>query len=188
MRGPIASVFLDIPAAEILSGAAVLRRVRYSTMLGADGSWRYDKFADRMLITGLAEFDLLDDAALDRLWLLVKTSFGFLPTGEFFRTVVCDTARFHSFHPVKDYLDNLEWDGVARLDTWLMEYGGAKDTAYVRAVGSIKLIAAVRRIRNPGLQLQEKVTGPPAGNLYTLGRLAGVRYAVIATKFRSAAK
>ena len=161
MRGPIASVFLDIPAAEILSGAAVLRRVRYSTMPGADGSWRYDKFADRMLITGLAEFDLLDDAALDRLWLLVKTSFGFLPTREFFRTVVCDTARFHSFHPVKDYLDNLEWDGVARLDTWLMEYGGAKDTAYVRAVGSIKLIAAVRRIRNPGLQLQEKVTGPP---------------------------
>jgi predicted P-loop ATPase len=116
---------------------------------------RYDAFHDKTLISGLDGFEALDDAAVDRLWLTIDERFRLLPMPEFFLTVVQDAARYNSFHPVRDYLDNLVWDGVERLDRWLVSYGQAEDTAYVRAVGSIALIAAVRRVRQPGVKFDE---------------------------------
>lgn len=56
----------------------------------------------------------------------------------------------HSFHPVKEYLGGLSWDGVKRLDTLLIDYFGAEDTAYTRAAIRKALCAAVTRIFEPG--------------------------------------
>lgn len=56
-----------------------------------------------------------------------------------------------SYHPVLEYLDSLpEWDGVPRVDTLLVDYLGAEDTEYVRAVTRKTLCAAVHRVRHPG--------------------------------------
>lgn len=46
---------------------------------------------------------------------------------------------------VKEYLKGLKWDGVKRLDTLLVDYLGAEDSAYVRAVMRKSLCAAVAR-------------------------------------------
>lgn len=54
------------------------------------------------------------------------------------------------YHPVKEYLDGLSWDGVERLDALLIDYLGAEDTPYVRAVTRKTLVAAVARIYEPG--------------------------------------
>lgn len=59
-------------------------------------------------------------------------------------------ARDRLFHPVREYLDALAWDGTPRLDTWLLRYLGAEDNAYHRAVGLRWLISAVARIYVPG--------------------------------------
>lgn len=60
-------------------------------------------------------------------------------------------AAERAFHPVKDYLDQLpKWDGVERLNNLLIDYLGADDTAYSRAVIRKTLVAAVARIYNPG--------------------------------------
>jgi predicted P-loop ATPase len=56
------------------------------------------------------------------------------------------------YHPVRDYLSSLVWDGVKRVDTWLTEYVGSKDDAYIRAVGRKVLAAAVARIFHPGVK------------------------------------
>lgn len=61
-------------------------------------------------------------------------------------------ARDREFHPVREYLDGLEWDGAARLDRWLVTYLGTADTVYVRAIGPRWLISAVARIYAPGCQ------------------------------------
>jgi predicted P-loop ATPase len=42
------------------------------------------------------------------------------------------------------------WDGVQRIDNWLIAYGGAENTAFNRAIGRIFLVAGVRRVRQPG--------------------------------------
>jgi predicted P-loop ATPase len=58
-------------------------------------------------------------------------------------------------NPVLDYITKLVWDGVPRLEKWLIDFGGAKDTEFVRAVSRIVLVAAVRRVRQPGSLFQE---------------------------------
>lgn len=55
-------------------------------------------------------------------------------------------------HPVREYLDSLEWDGIERLDTLLIDYFGAEDNAYTRAVIRKALIAAVARVMEPGIK------------------------------------
>jgi hypothetical protein len=62
-------------------------------------------------------------------------------------------ANDNKFHPIRDYLDSLHWDGVPRLDTWLSTYLGVEDTAYARAVGRCWMISGAARIRNPGCKV-----------------------------------
>jgi predicted P-loop ATPase len=97
----------------------------------------------------------LGDAELVRLFLLIDKRYDFRPGMNFFTQVISQTARRNSFHPVRDHLDGLQWDGTSRIDTWLCTYAGAADTPYVRAVGRLLLIAAVRRVRRPGCKFDE---------------------------------
>jgi predicted P-loop ATPase len=62
-------------------------------------------------------------------------------------------AHERPFHPVRDYLKSLRWDGVLRVDTWLTDYLGVETSEYVMAVGRMFLIAAVARIFRPGCQV-----------------------------------
>ena len=87
-----------------------------------------------------------------RLRYLMFEQFDFLADEGMYAKVLIDIAFKHRFHPVREYLAAQEplWDGVARIDTWIIQYGGAEDTAFNRAVARIWLIAAVRRVRQPG--------------------------------------
>lgn len=118
-------------------------------------SLRHDIFADRQLIDGLPGFDVLSDRAINRLRLEIEARYQFLPAKEFFYDVVSDVALAQPFHPVRDYLDDQRWDGEPRIDRWLTTYGGAEDNKYTRAVGELLLIAAVRRVRQPGCKFDE---------------------------------
>jgi Virulence-associated protein E len=61
-------------------------------------------------------------------------------------------AKEHSFHPVRDYISRLRWDETPRIDTWLIDYLGAPDTLFVRAIGARWLISAIARVFLPGCQ------------------------------------
>lgn len=56
------------------------------------------------------------------------------------------------YHPIKDYFATLHWDGQERIDTLLIDYFGAKDSPYTRAVIRKTLVAAVARIYKPGVK------------------------------------
>src|SRR4051795_12913497 len=72
-------------------------------------------------------------------------------------TAVQMVACQHPHHPVREYLNGLEWDGVARLDTWLSKYLGATvgkgREEYLRQVGRSSLMQAVARIYDPGCKV-----------------------------------
>jgi putative DNA primase/helicase len=59
-------------------------------------------------------------------------------------------AARNRFHPVRDYLAALKWDSKSRIDHWLFHAFGCTDDDYHSAIGAKFLIAAVRRIRQPG--------------------------------------
>jgi hypothetical protein len=116
----------------------------------------HDTFADQQLISVDGQSVVpLDDTAITRLWLATDTRFGFRPPKDLFIDVMLDDARSHRFHPVRDYLASLSWDGVPRVETWLARYGSALDNEYTRAVGKLVLVAAVRRVRQPGCKFDE---------------------------------
>ena len=68
------------------------------------------------------------------------------------------TAQDASFHPVRDDLDGCGWDGVPRLETLLVDYLGAEDTPYTRAVTRKAFVAAVARIYRPGCKFDYMLT------------------------------
>jgi predicted P-loop ATPase len=59
-------------------------------------------------------------------------------------------ARERAFHPVRDYLEGLVWDGTGRLKNWLSDYAGAEETPYTQGIGEKFLISMVARIYRPG--------------------------------------
>ena len=59
-------------------------------------------------------------------------------------------ASDQAYHPVQEYLEALQWDGKPRLDRLFIDYLGAEDTAYARAVTRKAFVAAVARVMRPG--------------------------------------
>jgi predicted P-loop ATPase len=115
----------------------------------------FNEFVGRATIRYKDYVGIIDDAIKDQLWLDIDETFHFRPELTFFERVLLNTARKERYHPVRQYLDALAWDGTPRLDEWLIKYGGAGDSAYTRAVSRLVLIACVRRIRQPGSKFDE---------------------------------
>lgn len=63
-----------------------------------------------------------------------------------------------SFHPIKDYLRSLTWDGISRIDNLLIDYFGCLDTTYSREVSRKFLVAAVKRVFIPGFKYDNVLT------------------------------
>jgi len=64
----------------------------------------------------------------------------------------------NAFHPIRDYLGVLTWDGTERIDTLFVDYLGAADNEYVRAVTRKALIACAARVMEPGIKFDNIVT------------------------------
>ena len=64
-------------------------------------------------------------------------------------------AETNTHHPLQEYLNDVggRWDGVPRVDTWLIDHMRVKDTPYVRIVGAKWLISAVARAFRPGCKV-----------------------------------
>ena len=130
----------------------------------------HNEFAYQTIIRRQGRERVLDDASAESLWLEADRA-GLASSQAYFYAVLGDAGRRDGFHPVRQYLDSLEWDGIERLDTWLHAYLGALDPKpdlledasqaekagqarlmheLVRQYGRKTLIGAVRRVREPG--------------------------------------
>lgn len=67
------------------------------------------------------------------------------------KDAVLAVAAERAYHPIKEYLEGLpDWDGVGRVERLFIDYFGAPDTAYTKAVSRKSMVAAVARIYRPG--------------------------------------
>lgn len=83
------------------------------------------------------------------------------------------------YHPIKNYFAGLNWDGVPRLDSLLIDYCGAEDNPYTRAVTRKTLCAAVARVYEPGRKFDSilVLSGPQGiGKSTFFAKLGGAWY------------
>ncbi len=97
------------------------------------------------------------------------------PSKETMHRAVDRLAHENPYNPLTDWLDSLTWDGVPRLDTWLIHASEAEDSAYTRAVSRLMLTSAVARAYRPGIKFDSMVIleGPQGGFKSSLLRLLG---------------
>jgi predicted P-loop ATPase len=94
----------------------------------------------------------LKDADFIDIRLIIERA-GFQPNDKDVRPAVERVALDNSYNPVTDYLAGLKWDGVTRLERWMVKLFGAPETPFVRAVSPKVLIAAVARAFDPGCKV-----------------------------------
>lgn len=124
------------------------------------GVFAYDEFAAGPCMIRRSSYDIgdakfpraLEDGDRLRLTEYVQ-SFGLNSSKEIASQAVQVVAEENRFHPVREWFDTLSWDGVSRLDTWLIDYAGAVDTIYTRAIAARFLISAVARVYRPGCKV-----------------------------------
>ena len=71
------------------------------------------------------------------------------PAQEQLNGVIDMVAQDNAFHPVVEYLEGLEWDGISRVETYLP---GAQDD-YTRRVARLVAVQAVARALDPGVKV-----------------------------------
>ena len=129
-----------------LSGCLALNEMEHNIVARKDLPWRK--------VRGVSQWVDADDAAL-RFYL--ERVYGINSKDRIFDAVNVVAAE-NKYHPVRDYLDECTWDGVPRVETLLVDYLGAEDCPYTRAVTRKALVAAVARIYHPGCKFDYMLT------------------------------
>lgn len=116
----------------------------------------YDLFLDTIVYTRTPFFspdikkgDMLDDTAVAIFKERIETMHGIYSDGKL-TDAIENISLKNSFHPVKRYLEAQRWDGVKRIDNFLVDYMGAQPSIYVSEAFRKMLVAAVTRIYEPG--------------------------------------
>ncbi|HKU27859.1 MAG TPA: VapE domain-containing protein, partial [Candidatus Sulfotelmatobacter sp.] len=135
------------PVATLPNTVVALRRLGLS--------FSHDLFRHRKVVNGNAleehQGEITDDACAVLRATIIE-AFNFDPRAENVRDAVTQLCLEHAFHPIRQLLDDLIWDEKLRLDNWMVTYLGAEGTELNRAIGKILLVAAVRRVREPGVK------------------------------------
>lgn len=110
--------------------------------------------------------------------LYFERTYGVWSPTKFKDALLAVTSAERLYHPIKEYLSTLKWDGVPRIDSLLIDYLGAEDTPYVRAVTRKTLVAAIARIYKPGVKFDSilVLNGPQGLGKSTLFAILGKQW------------
>jgi putative DNA primase/helicase len=134
------NVMVALREAPQLCGLVRLDQFKQEQILARSPPWREAAPGEKWRETD----DVQLAAFLQKLGLRVRST-------ETVASCLAVVAEEHGFHPVRDELQALAWDGEPRLDTWLVDYLGATGSPqYLKAVGRKFLISSVARIMRPG--------------------------------------
>lgn len=122
------------------------------------------------------EWKISDDRELS-FWLATNCDLSIGSTGTIGEGVQVHAQR-NEYHPVKNWLRSLKWDGQDRNQTWLHDLLGVADTPYSRLVGKLWLRQAVSRVMEPGCKADYALIleGPQGINKSTALSLLGGEY------------
>lgn len=120
------------------------------------GRIQFDEFRKAAVDRG-REWKFPEDTIELKAWFEKTWISGEVKTATVNEAIAAVAAR-HKVHPIRDWLEALEWDRVERLPTFFSDFCGAKQTPYTDAVGRSLFVSAVARIMRPGCQVDTMVT------------------------------
>ena len=97
---------------------------------------------------------IITDTDMISLKVYLSAKYGFEPPTGIISEAISYEAQNLRYHPVRDFIKTLKWDGKERLDRWLIHGAGVEDNPYTRAVGRKVLVGAVSRVFQPGCMFQ----------------------------------
>lgn len=114
------------------------------------GNLQFNEFTQEVTLKG----EPITDSTLIELRLYVSDKFYMNFSKEDVLQMVDSIARERPYHPVKQMIESKEWDTVERIDRLFIDYLGADDNEYTRAVTKKWLAGAVARIYEPGIKFE----------------------------------
>ena len=124
-----------------------------ATILTMDPRWRgrirYNEFAQVIELDGVAIQDQDEIAAV--IWM--ADNYGLNAATNRLSEAAIHAAHQCPYHPVRDYLNRLQWDGEERIGTWLSDYMGAEALPVVSEIGKRFLMSCVARVMEPGCKV-----------------------------------
>jgi predicted P-loop ATPase len=94
----------------------------------------------------------VDDEVIHQVIGGVEEKLGFTPPREHVVSSIHVAAKDRPFHPVRQYLRSLDWDGVPRLQTMASDYLGSSDPKHAQMVRKW-MISACARVLRPGCKV-----------------------------------
>lgn len=130
--------------------------------VGIAGKFSWNEFTGRLDIIGnvpwederINMFREVNDLEVDkiRLYLAHKFKMNKEYSSPTMWSAIQVVAANNSHHPVRKHIKSLEWDGVPRLNSWLVDYCGAEDNELTRQIGRKFLMAMIARVFDPGIK------------------------------------
>jgi putative DNA primase/helicase len=127
-----------------------------------DGDVVYNDFARCIEVHG----ERLTDDIAGEIAIWTGDHYGFEPSTDLVQKAVLVVARRHVYHPVREWLNGLEWDGEKRLGRLAIDYLGAEDSELHSEIGIRWMISAVARAMSPGCKVDTCVILVGAQGIY----------------------
>lgn len=119
------------------------------------GKIRFNEFAQQLYLCGNVPWEKEDNCRAwsshddSALFSLVQADYG-LKSRQDFADALKNVSMRNKFHPVRELLDSLTWDGKEHIRSLLPEYLGAEDSDYTYQVMRLWMLGAVSRVYKPG--------------------------------------
>jgi putative DNA primase/helicase len=141
-----------------------------ATVLSSDARWSgvlaYDEFGETIVTLkpppwrvvdvphgGARPGDWTDEDTIRTKFWLIDSEYRIGIGSELVLEAVRAASHRVRFHPVRDWVRSIKWDGTKRLPTWLIDVMGAEDTEFTRSVGQCWAISAMARLFAPGCKV-----------------------------------
>ena len=121
------------------------------------GSVRYNILTERIDIVKplwwSKQTATLNDTDLNYLMLYLEDKYG-LTSEKKIQKAISIIADCNKYHPIRDYLNSLEWDGTERIRYALTRFLGAEDSEYTYQCLRLFMLGAISRVFKPGCKFE----------------------------------
>ncbi len=142
--------------------------------------FRYNEMTDKVEVSGAwwkQSSVNLSDNDMNNIRLYLETIYGLAHEKNIPRAIEI-TAHQRAYHPIKEYLAGLKWDGEKHIENLLPKYLGAEKSDYTTQATKLTMLGAIERVHNPGAKYESMlclVEDRQGGGKSTMARFMATR-------------